>query len=232
MPPKKYCGNSNILPDGYDEFGDLFDCLRKGYGICKYSGKLGSRYNGIPSDPKRPKVYCGNKTELPQGYARFGQRHECLKRGFGRCLYTKPFQDQEQDQQQQKVQEQQQQDLFQDQQQQQDLFQEGPGVSRPGATKPGATKPGATKPGATKPGVSRPGVKSKPKGRVVKQKKSVRNQQQFIQTFSEKYLEQNMTKGDIERIFNSLSLSQKNWFNIHYIVKQGNIHGFYRIEPF
>jgi hypothetical protein len=197
-------------------------------------------------------VYCGNKTELPQGYARFGQRHECLKRGFGRCLYTKPFQDQEQDQQQQKVQEQQQQqDLFQDQQQQ-DLFQEGPGVGRPGVarpglarpgvgrpgvgrpgvSRPGVSRPGVARPGVSRPGVSRPGVKSKPKGRVVKQKKSVRNQQQFIQTFSEKYLEQNMTKGDIERIFNSLSLSQKNWFNIHYIVKQGNIHGFYRIEPF
>lgn len=27
-----YCGNSNILPPGYDRFGTRFQCLRKGYG--------------------------------------------------------------------------------------------------------------------------------------------------------------------------------------------------------
>lgn len=27
-----YCGKSNILPDGYDDFGDSFTCLQKGFG--------------------------------------------------------------------------------------------------------------------------------------------------------------------------------------------------------
>ena len=90
MPVKKYCGNNDVLPEGYDEFGDLFSCTKKGFGICKYNGKLGTRYNGLPPDPDRPKIYCGNKQELPPGYERFGLRNECLKRGFGRCMFTQP----------------------------------------------------------------------------------------------------------------------------------------------
>jgi len=90
MPVKKYCGNNENLPEGYNEFGDLFTCTRKGFGICKYSGKLGTKYNGQPPDPDRPKIYCGNKDEIPPGYIRKGTRNECLKRGFGRCLYTEP----------------------------------------------------------------------------------------------------------------------------------------------
>ena len=90
MPVKKYCGNDANLPEGYNEFGDLFECTRKGFGICKYTGKLGTKYNGQPPDPDRPKIYCGNKDEIPPGYTRKGTRNECLKRGFGRCLYTEP----------------------------------------------------------------------------------------------------------------------------------------------
>jgi hypothetical protein len=98
MPVKKYCGNSDVLPEGYDEFGDLFSCTKKGFGICKYNGKLGTRYNGLPPDPDRPKIYCGNKQELPPGYERFGLRNECLKRGFGRCMFTQPPAQQQQQQ--------------------------------------------------------------------------------------------------------------------------------------
>lgn len=90
MPIKKYCGNDANLPEGYNEFGNLFECTRKGFGICKYTGKLGTKYNGQPPDPDRPKIYCGNKDEIPPGYTRKGTRNECLKRGFGRCLYTEP----------------------------------------------------------------------------------------------------------------------------------------------
>jgi len=90
MPVKKYCGNDANLPEGYAEFGDLFTCTRKGFGICKYTGKLGTKYNGQPPNPDRPKIYCGNKDEIPPGYTRKGTRNECLKRGFGRCLYTEP----------------------------------------------------------------------------------------------------------------------------------------------
>ena len=36
----------------------------------------------------RQKVYCGTKQVLPEGYARFANRYECLKKGYGACLYA------------------------------------------------------------------------------------------------------------------------------------------------
>lgn len=33
-----------------------------------------------------PKLYCGNKEELPKGYTRNGTRFECLKKGYGAAL--------------------------------------------------------------------------------------------------------------------------------------------------
>ena len=36
----------------------------------------------------RQKVYCGTKQALPDGYARFANRYECLKKGYGACLYA------------------------------------------------------------------------------------------------------------------------------------------------
>ena len=35
--PRLYCGKSDILPDEYDDFGEPFDCLRKGFGAGKAS---------------------------------------------------------------------------------------------------------------------------------------------------------------------------------------------------
>ena len=35
--PKIYCGNSNTLPDEYDDFGTLYTCLQKGFGAGKNS---------------------------------------------------------------------------------------------------------------------------------------------------------------------------------------------------
>jgi hypothetical protein len=32
---KKYCGNSDVLPDGYDRFGGLYECYLKGIGVGK-----------------------------------------------------------------------------------------------------------------------------------------------------------------------------------------------------
>jgi len=32
---KKYCGGSNVLPDGYDRFGGLYECYLKGIGVGK-----------------------------------------------------------------------------------------------------------------------------------------------------------------------------------------------------
>lgn len=40
MPaPRKYCGTSQNLPAGYDDFDDRYSCLRKGFGVAK--GKYG-----------------------------------------------------------------------------------------------------------------------------------------------------------------------------------------------
>lgn len=32
---KKYCGGSNVLPNGYDRFGGLYECYLKGIGVGK-----------------------------------------------------------------------------------------------------------------------------------------------------------------------------------------------------
>ena len=37
--------------------------------------------------PPRPRIYCGLKPDLPEGYHRFGLLFECLKKGYGACLY-------------------------------------------------------------------------------------------------------------------------------------------------
>lgn len=37
-----YCGTKQQAPDGYDRIGTPFQCLRKGYGVCLYSGKKGT----------------------------------------------------------------------------------------------------------------------------------------------------------------------------------------------
>lgn len=36
----------------------------------------------------RQKVYCGTKQILPEGYARFARRFQCLRKGYGACLYA------------------------------------------------------------------------------------------------------------------------------------------------
>ncbi len=36
--------------------------------------------------PPRPKLYCGNSDNLPEGYTRNGTRFECLKKGYGAAL--------------------------------------------------------------------------------------------------------------------------------------------------
>jgi hypothetical protein len=47
---KIFCGDKNILPEGYDRFGNCPQCLQKGVGIGK---KIkAERGNIIPSDPK------------------------------------------------------------------------------------------------------------------------------------------------------------------------------------
>lgn len=38
--------------------------------------------------PEKQKVYCGMKQQLPQGYNRFAIPYQCLKKGYGACLYA------------------------------------------------------------------------------------------------------------------------------------------------
>ena len=41
---------------------------------------------------RKPKLYCGNKEELPPGYDDFGTRYSCLRSGVGIGLYVIPEQ--------------------------------------------------------------------------------------------------------------------------------------------
>jgi len=38
-------------------------------------------------DPNQPKIYCGLRA-LPEGYDRMGDKTECLRKGYGTCLYA------------------------------------------------------------------------------------------------------------------------------------------------
>jgi len=172
MPVKKYCGNSETLPDGYDEFATIFECMKRGFGVCKYSGKLGSKHaESVPLDPDRPKIYCGTKEALPPGYARFGERNECLRRGFGRCLYTVPPPE------------------AQDQQ------------------------------NST--------VAQLPDAQDLEDQEDI-----FVASFIEKYIEKRFTQKEWQKLFNKLSQQQREWINQNLIFTQGEMHGFYKIEPF
>jgi len=82
-----YCGTSVIVPEYYQKRGHPYDCLRKGYGICFYSNKEGtkeSRKNSVPIE----KIYCGTQLLLPPSYDRKGLPYECLRKGYGVCLYN------------------------------------------------------------------------------------------------------------------------------------------------
>jgi hypothetical protein len=47
--PKLYCGNGNVVPDGYDRAGSRFECLRKGYGSALVYSTEASRKQAIQS---------------------------------------------------------------------------------------------------------------------------------------------------------------------------------------
>lgn len=86
-----YCGTSMILPEWYETRGRPYDCLRKGYGICYYMNKEGTGIRAnLPSisSTTRKRIYCGTEKELPSDYARKGSAYECLRKGYGVCLYN------------------------------------------------------------------------------------------------------------------------------------------------
>lgn len=49
---KKYCGGANLLPDGYDRFGGLYECYLKGIGVGK---KLKAESSRKPKKSKKNK---------------------------------------------------------------------------------------------------------------------------------------------------------------------------------
>jgi hypothetical protein len=80
----RYCGDDLLLPEGYDEFGSLHVCLKKGIGLGMGSSE--SRINSIVNKPPKPQTehtYCGTNAVLPQGYDRFATRSECVRKGVG-----------------------------------------------------------------------------------------------------------------------------------------------------
>ena len=85
---KKFCGNAAKLPEGYSGRASRFECLKRGYGACLASGAAGSKCPEPRRSPRRrERVYCGNDLMLPEGYDRYGDLYECLKKGYGACLY-------------------------------------------------------------------------------------------------------------------------------------------------
>ena len=68
------------------------------------SNKLKSINSSLPSNPfeskndatsikslNRPKIYCGNQEQKPNGYDKLGTRYDCLRKGFGAAMYKVPI---------------------------------------------------------------------------------------------------------------------------------------------
>ena len=84
--PEMYCGDSNVLPRKYDVAGTRYSCMKKGIGIgMNLPDENREEFLNKPRDTSsvKEKVYCGNDLLLPEGYARFGKRKECLQKGVG-----------------------------------------------------------------------------------------------------------------------------------------------------
>lgn len=88
-PKIKYCGTSLQVPEHYQTRGHPYECLRKGYGICFYSNKEGTKVSrNATSISAKEKIYCGTQQPLPPTYDRKGHPYECLRKGYGVCLYN------------------------------------------------------------------------------------------------------------------------------------------------
>lgn len=80
-----YCGNNSQDPDllsGNVILGTRFGCMRKGIGRglnLPYDPKFKGNY--IPIDKR--KIYCGNKSILPENYDSLGSLSQCLQKGIG-----------------------------------------------------------------------------------------------------------------------------------------------------
>ena len=83
--PEMFCGDSELLPEGYDYMGSRNQCLKRGVGIGM--SLPDSEIERIQYEPPRPRPrersYCGDNDVLPADYARFASRYECMKKGVG-----------------------------------------------------------------------------------------------------------------------------------------------------
>uniref|UniRef100_A0A6C0KTY2 Uncharacterized protein n=1 Tax=viral metagenome TaxID=1070528 RepID=A0A6C0KTY2_9ZZZZ len=89
--PEIYCGDAAALPTSYDVMGTRYRCLQKGVG----TGMMLPNYRrdeflARPRPPPGERIYCGNAAALPAGYARFGLKSQCLKKGVGIGLAMTP----------------------------------------------------------------------------------------------------------------------------------------------
>jgi hypothetical protein len=80
-----YCGNNLLspllIPNGGDcVLGTNYGCLKTGIGRGLHSPIDLEFLNYEPIDPPE-KIYCGNKTPLPDEYDKFGRRNSCLQKG-------------------------------------------------------------------------------------------------------------------------------------------------------
>ena len=82
--PEIYCGDGDNLPDDYDRMGNRGICLRKGIGIgMGMPNASRDAFLNKPPAPPAPKLYCGNNTDVPEGYVGFDTLPNCLRRGVG-----------------------------------------------------------------------------------------------------------------------------------------------------
>lgn len=85
--PEIYCGDNPVLPEGYDTMGTRYRCLKKGIGAgMMLPDERRDEFLARPRPPPGPRIYCGNEAVLPAGYARFGLKSECLRKGVGTGL--------------------------------------------------------------------------------------------------------------------------------------------------
>lgn len=81
-PKKKsiYCGN-NKLHDKKVKRGTRYECLQKGIGVGLHSDISNWDDKYEPIDTR--KIYCGNESGTPNGYAYTGNAPMCLQKGIG-----------------------------------------------------------------------------------------------------------------------------------------------------
>lgn len=80
-----YCGNNLLNPQlvaGNVTLGTRYKCLRKGIGYGLYM-PYDPNYVGTYMPIDQRKIYCGNKSILPNNYDSMGNLPQCIQKGIG-----------------------------------------------------------------------------------------------------------------------------------------------------